>query len=200
MSAPKQNIKALVRRELKSESSTFDQTSYLVNQTHQKSLDRESAGVEFFNDVDPCSLLASNDDPHVDQQLGIEGLDWTQMDKSLFANCTRKSTTIKSISCDSSDYSMGTSNSTFDTVTVPVMFVYEVETVNVSSTSSFLPILEENILMKLGKKCEMFEMYGILGMHSTPEDVEMKNGKLLILYHNIIFYFNILNHIFSILH
>ena len=91
-----------------------------------------------------------------------------------------KSTTVKSITCDASDLFVVSSNATVDTVKVTVLYLYEVETVNVTTTSAFLPILEENILMIMGEKCEMLGMYGVLGIESAPDDEEMKEGTLFI--------------------
>jgi len=87
-----------------------------------------------------------------------------------------KSTTVKSITCDASDLFVVSSNATVDTVKVTVLYLYEVETANVTTTSAFLPILEENILMIMGEKCEMLGMYGVLGIESAPDDKEMKEG------------------------
>ena len=92
-----------------------------------------------------------------------------------------KSTTVKSITCDASDLFVVSSNATVDTSKVTVMYLYEVETVNVTSTSAFLPVLEENILMIIGEKCEMLGMYGVLGIESTPDDKEMKEGTIFTL-------------------
>lgn len=89
-----------------------------------------------------------------------------------------KNITTKSVSCNTSDLFIVSSNSTIDTSKTLVMYLYEVETANVSSTSSSLPILEENILTELGAKCEMLGMYGVMGIKSAPEDIEMKTGKM----------------------
>jgi hypothetical protein len=90
-----------------------------------------------------------------------------------------KNTTLKSVACDASDIFVVSSNATIDTSKVLVVYLYEVETANVSSTTSFLPILEESILIQLSEKCKMLGMYGVIGMDSTPEDIEMKRGKLI---------------------
>lgn len=82
-----------------------------------------------------------------------------------------------SISCDSLNASVPFLFTTDIPSQVQVTYVYEVETANTSSTASFLPVLEEHILMELSDMCEMLRMYGVLAIESAPEDVEMKTGK-----------------------
>jgi hypothetical protein len=106
-----------------------------------------------------------------------EVIDVQYLDKTY--NDFLKNSTVKSIICDASELFIISSNATVDTSKVLVMYIYEVETVNVSSTSTFLPALEENILMELGEKCEKLQMYGVMGIHSIPDDIEMKTGKLV---------------------
>lgn len=122
-------------------------------------------------------IIAMDNDDLLNPTAMPEVIDVQYLDKTY--NDYLKNTTVQSIACNASDLFIVSSNTPIDTSKALVMYVYEVETANVSTTDSFLPILEENILMELGKKCDMLGMYGVMAMHSTPDDVEMKTGKTI---------------------
>jgi len=60
---------------------------------------------------------------------------------------------------------------------VLVTYVYKVETANTSSSSTFLPMLEEKLLMQLSELCGTAESNTPVGIMSTPVDVEITIGK-----------------------
>ena len=140
-------------------------------------------------------ITAMDNNDLLDPTTMPEVVDVQYLDKTY--NDFLKNSTVKSITCDASDLFIVSSNSTVDTSEVLVVYVYEVETVNVSSTDTFLPILEENILMQLGEKCEMLGMYGVMSMHSLPYDVEMKTGKRVYVHILKFFHSAQLNIVFS---
>jgi hypothetical protein len=81
-----------------------------------------------------------------------------------------------SIKCDTSELFM-VSGAAAETSQVPVTYVYQVDTANVTSTEASLPVLEENILLELGKMCDLLGMYGVMSIASAPGDIETDNGK-----------------------
>jgi hypothetical protein len=139
-----------------------------IDSSSNSTVAEESVRKDIISAMDNNDLLNPTDMPEV---IDVEYLDKTYSD-------FLKNSTVKSIMCDASELFIISSNATVDTSKVLVMYIYEVETVDVSSTSTFLPILEERILKELGEKCEKLQMYGVMGMHSTPADMEMKTGEL----------------------
>lgn len=59
---------------------------------------------------------------------------------------------------------------------VVVTYAYEVETAKAESSDVFLPKLEGEILKQLVGQCEN-EVYTLVGIKSTPDDVEVAHGK-----------------------
>lgn len=66
---------------------------------------------------------------------------------------------------------------TGNTEEVLVTYVYKVETAKTSSSSTFLPMLEEKILKQLLKLCGTAERNTPVGIMSTPDDVEIAIGE-----------------------
>jgi hypothetical protein len=192
---PIMKTKTLPRRHLK----PIRHTSTLVATTKQNTLQaasdaRETAysipfltqnGVEFFDVVDPCSLLASNDDPRVDQQIGIEGLDWSQMDMALLANCTSMPSSAPSYvghdgsKSDRDEVFCGVVVGTDNLQSVVVKYVYKVETLSVSTASEVLPELEGKLLDELQNSLCGTANVGLVSIESFPEDVEIATGKTI---------------------
>lgn len=183
------NMKPLTRRQLKPESRTTpaatlkqntvnaaNQAATAVKETSYRIPFLTQHGVEYFDIVDPCTLLASNDDPRVEEQIGIEGLDWSNVDPSLLANCTSMPSSAPSYFGDGTSITCPNTPSTVGKEVV-VTYVYKVETANAASSSLFLPKLEREILEQLVDKCNS-EGYSLVSIKSTPDDVET-TGKIV---------------------
>ena len=152
--------------------------------------------------TDPCRLLASNDDPKDSQESGVGGLDWSQIDPALLANCTSRPSSAPSyvipgsghdggsktnelgstsIVCDEVFSSKGPSPNTAviesAQQSVLVTYVYKVETANASSVSSILPKLEGNILNEFVEVCKMSREYSVISVESTPDDAVVNSGE-----------------------
>jgi hypothetical protein len=193
---PESNTTPLKRRQLKSElpfrSSTIHQTlkqnTLEAASTAKETLYRipllTQNGVEFLDIVDPCTLLASNDDPQENQgnSSGIEGLDWSQIDPALLANCTSMPSSAPSyfgrndemVVCSSGSVDGGTSSRR-----VVVKYLYKVESVGVDSAKEFLPRLEDRILNELQSLCGAAGSsgYNFVSIESAPNDKEIAAGK-----------------------
>ncbi|KAL3795022.1 hypothetical protein HJC23_006343 [Cyclotella cryptica] len=149
--------------------------------------------------IDPCSLLASNDDPKDSQESGIAGLDWTEIDPALLANCTSRPSSAPSYVIPGAGHDGGSkTNMIGDTSivcdeaskgpsphapvigsaqqSVSVTYVYKMETANASSVSSLLPKLEGNILNELSNLCKTSHEYSVVSIESAPDDVEITTG------------------------
>lgn len=212
MASPEKTVsstKSLIRRHLKPESLPFrsspaaalkQNTLQAANATSSSA--REATyripfltqhGVEYFDIVDPCSLLASNDDPRVEDQVGIQGLDWSNIDPSLLANCTSMPSSAPSFVGGRGGVVCGTAEDG-DSKSVLVKYVYKVETMGVQSAQEFLPGLEGRILNEMQSLCGSGSSvsssatgagssagssgaYSFVGIESAPDDVEITTSE-----------------------
>lgn len=94
--------------------------------------------------------------------------------------------TIKEITCPSTASDNTAETASQQQTDIIVKYVYEVETVNTSSADSFLPYLEESILMSVADAMMsclnedgsiVLEGYEVVGVASSPDDVVMIDGK-----------------------
>ena len=162
-SDPSLTITAQTKQGIQHAATTVKETAYSLPFLTQN-------GVEYMDITldDPCSLLASNDDPDENKDVatneGIQGLDWDRVDLALLANCTsmpsgspsydRGISTMAVCSRDGNSAEMKYDEEGDDTVqNVVVTYVYKVETTaEVVSSNEFLEEMEGRILNEMKSK------------------------------------------------
>lgn len=135
---------------------------------------------------DPCSLLASNDDPDDAASGGIEGLDWDRVDMALLANCTSMpsgspsyggGTSTLAVCSSSGSISSIEKENNFAQSSVVVTYVYKVQTdAGVVSPDEFLEEMEGRILNEMKSKMCGGSHGGIEGTAGESGSGESSSG------------------------